>query len=215
MQHPDTTGVKNREGQVVRSIRLSRRTLGIGAGVVALVLATLGAAVTVLAIEVEGVSMAPTLDDGERVLLEPFSGGDTPDRFAIVVTRFSERGPTVVKRVVGLPGDRVRITGSVVEVQPGGAGAWLVADLPGWGGDGIATTVPACCRPDGKASVTTEPQTVPAGMLFLLGDDPSASEDSRSFGWAPVAEIAGVVGWRLRAWVLPAGVDNHASLTPR
>lgn len=199
----------------MRTLPRPRRTAAIAAGVLVLVLATLAAAVTVLAVEVEGVSMAPTLDDGERVLLSPFSGGDTPERFAIVVTRFSERGPTVVKRVVGLPGDRVRITGSVVEVQVAGTGPWLTADLPGWGGGWFATVVPACCRPDGKASVATEPQTVPAGMLFLLGDDPSASEDSRSFGWAPISEIDGVVRWRLRAWVLPTGVDNHASLTPR
>ena len=196
----------------VRAFSVSRRGLGIAAGVVLLVLATLAAAVTVMAVRVSGVSMEPTLGDGDRVLLRPFSGGDEPARFAIVVTRFSERGPTVVKRVVGLPGDRVRIAGTRVEVQTAGAGPWLLADLPGWGGGWFAATPPACCRPSGQAGTTTEPQTVPAGMLFLLGDDPGHSEDSRVFGWAPISLVDGVVRWRLRAWFFPAAVPSEVQL---
>ena len=196
----------------MRALRLSRRTVGITAGIVAFVLATLVAAVTVLAVRVSGVSMEPTLADGERVLLRPFTGGERPERFAIVVARFSDRGPTVVKRVVGLPGDRVRITGSVAEVQPAGTGPWLVADLPGWGGGWFATN-PHCCRPTGQAGTPTpEPQTVPAGMLFLLGDDFARSEDSRTFGWAPIRLVDGVVGWRLRAFVLPGRVHSQVQL---
>ena len=38
------------------------------------------------------------------------------------------------------------------------------------------------------------------GMVFLLGDDPAHSDDSREFGWAPLSEVRGVV-W-LRVWPL-------------
>lgn len=195
----------------MRAIRLSRRTLAVTAGVLALLVATLAATLTVLAVEVEGVSMAPTLDDGERVLLEPFSGGETPDRFDVVVTRFTERGPTVVKRVIALPGDGVRIDGMRVEVQPAGTGPWLVVDNPAWE-RGWFATLPNCCRPDGGAGLAVEPQTVPAGMLFLLGEDPDASEDSRAFGWAPIDLVDGVVRWRLTAWVVPTGVRSDVQL---
>jgi hypothetical protein len=34
-------------------------------------------------------------------------------------------------------------------------------------------------------------------MLFLLGDAPAASQDSRSLGWAPLHLLAGVVQRRI------------------
>ncbi|MBA3745051.1 MAG: signal peptidase I [Sporichthya sp.] len=174
-------------------------------------LAVLAAATTITAVRVDGVSMTPTLRDSERVLLRPFSGGDTPARFAVIVTRFSS-GPTVVKRVIGLPGDGVRIDTvegvTTVEVQPGGQGPWLVVDNPAWTGSwGFVR----CCRPDGQSG-PADPQVVPTGMLFLLGDNPAASQDSRAFGWAPIEAIDGVVRWRLKAWVLPSGVHSHVQL---
>jgi signal peptidase I len=195
-----------------RSEPKSRRPFAIVGAVLVLVLVTLAGATAVRAVRVEGISMAPTLHNGERVMLRPFSGGDTPARFAVVVTKFSAGGPTVVKRVVGLPGDRVRIDtvngATTVEVQPGGAGPWRVVDNPAW-------TRPwgfvRCCRPDGHAG-PADPQVVPDGMLFLLGDNAAVSQDSRSFGWAPVDLVDGVVRWRLRAWVVPAGFGSDVQL---
>ena len=194
----------------MRAFAVTPRRLAVAGGFLALILAAVAAAVTVLAVRVDGESMTPTLGDGERVLLRPFSGGDTPGRFAIVVTRFSEHGPTVVKRVVGLPGDRVRITGTRVELQPGGTGPWLVAALPGW--RGAPSTALDCCRPTGQTGRPASAQTVPAGTLFLLGDHADASEDSRTFGWAPVRFVQGVAGWRLRAWFLPVRLRSHVRL---
>lgn len=181
-----------------------------------LVLATLAAAVTVMSTRVDGVSMRPTFANGDRVLLRPFSGGDTPKRFDLVVGRFTDRGPTVIKRVIGLPGDGVRIeTGGGgeprVQVQPGGTGPWMLVTNPAW--DGQWGTVPlACCRTDGNAGGQTGPQIVPAGSLFLLGDNPGASEDSRTFGWAPVRLLDGIVGWRLTARILPTGIHSQVQL---
>ncbi len=63
-----------------------------------------------------------------------------------------------------------------------------------------------------RAGLAVEPQTVPAGMLFLLGEDPDASEDSRAFGWAPIDLVDGVVRWRLTAWVVPTGVRSDVQL---
>jgi signal peptidase I len=198
----------------VRALRFSRRSVGIAVAVLALVLATLAAAFTVTAVKVSGVSMEPTLHTGDRVLLRPFSGGDLPNRFDVVVTRFAT-GPTVIKRVIGLPGDGVRIdvsgTGVTVTVQPGGTGPWLSVDNPAWTGR-WGTTPLRCCRADGQAGGQTGPQTVPPGTLFLLGDNPAQSRDSRSYGWAPVERIDGVVRWRLRALIVPRGFGSDVRL---
>jgi signal peptidase I len=195
--------------------RSARRSVRWVAGALVIALLAVIAAVNLLAVRVQGVSMTPTFTDGERVLLRPYSSGDTPARLSVVVGKFAEGGQTVIKRVIGLPGDRVRIdtsgTAPRVEVQPGGQGAWLEVANPAW--DGRWNSVPlACCRPDGKAGGRTGPQTVPPGMLFLLGDHPAASEDTRTFGWAPIRLVDGVVRWRLRAWVFPSGVSSAVEL---
>lgn len=158
-----------------------RRVL-IALGALLISLATLVAAVAALAVRVSGASMEPTLRDGDRVLLRPFSGGDRPDRFALVLTRTTEHGPQVLKRVVGLPGDRVEIVADgSVRVQPGGTGPWFVVDHPAW----------LRAAPDRPS--TTQ---VPADMVFLLGDNVAASTDSRDFGPVPIAFIRGSVWLR-------------------
>lgn len=196
----------------------SRRVALVAGGVVLLVLVLLAAAVAVLAVRVQGESMQPTLNDGDRVLLRPFTGGGLPHRFALVVGRFEAGGPRVVKRIIALPGDRVQIrrdsAGHVrVEVQPGGDGSWRQVENPAWAVRDWAEGT-ACCTGDGKATDAAVPVVVPAGMLFLLGDNAAASRDSLSLGWAPAELVQGVVGWR----VWPLGdvgrVGGHLRLRP-
>jgi signal peptidase I len=179
----------------------SRRAALVSGGVLLLALAVLAAAAAVLAVRVQGQSMVPTLHDGDRVLLRPFTGSDLPHRFTLVVGRFDEHGGRVVKRVIGLPGDRVQIRrdggGRVhVEVQPGGDGTWRQVDNPAWALRDWAEGT-ACCTADGTATAVVTPVVVPAGMLFLLGDDAAASRDSLSLGWARGDLVQGVVGWRV------------------
>jgi signal peptidase I len=142
--------------------------------------------------------------------LRPFSGGGTPHRFALVVGHFEVGGPRVVKRVIGVPGDMIRIRPTEVEVQPGGTGPWQRVDNPAWTG---AEAGP-CCTPDGKAADQPTAQQVPIGMLFLLGDNAAASRDSLSLGWAPLDLVEGVVG--IRIWPLSdvGRVGGHARLRP-
>ena len=52
-------------------------------------------------------SMQPTLQPGDRVVVKKFAGHDVPERFAIDVFRGSK--DVLVKRVVGLPGETVKI----------------------------------------------------------------------------------------------------------
>lgn len=201
----------------MRGHRLSRRGLAIAAAVTLALLGTFVAAVAVLAVRVDGASMAPTLRDGDRVLLRPFSAGDTPPRFAVVVGRFTEGGSAVVKRVIALPGDRIEIAQAdgekaQVRVQPGGHGPWLEVDNRAWPTQWAGAS--NCCAAGGTTSAQPDPQVVPAGTVFVLGDNPAASEDSRRFGWAPIGLIDGTVAWRVHPWGGIGGVGSGVALRP-
>lgn len=148
---------------------------------------------------VVGNSMAPTLENGDRILTDPFSS--QPDRFDLVVVRLDGSAESV-KRVIGMPGDAVEIVigdddEATIRIRPAGEAEWRYVDsdvLTGRWGD----VPPGCCRSDGTASpADTGPQVVPAGRYFILGDNPRQSADSRRFGWIAEDAIVGVVRWRV------------------
>ena len=61
-------------------------------------------------VRVDGPSMEPTLTGGEMLLVTKFDYAfSTPARGDVVVCRFPNRDGTFVKRVIGLPGDKVQI----------------------------------------------------------------------------------------------------------
>ncbi|MGQ0625629.1 MAG: signal peptidase I [Sporichthyaceae bacterium] len=197
---------------------ITRQILLMIAGVLAVIVLVLYVATAALGVKIEGESMEPTLRDGDRVMLRPFSGGDSPNRFDLVVGRFEPTGPKVVKRVIALPADRVAIStprGSdpVVRVQPGGTGAWFTVTNPAWQ-DQWGAGIVRCCRRDGTSAPGGKARLVPAGMLFLLGDNPITSRDTRAFGWAPIELIDGVVAWRVRPLTKIGGVGGELALTP-
>ncbi len=119
-------------------------------------------------------SMAPTLRPGEHVLAWKLgSGGHTWRRGEIVTV--DRNGPDpLVKRVIGLAGDTVAIRD----------GRLLV--------DGHRVHEPYA-DPRRIDGVYFGPVRVPAGQVFVLGDDRRNSEDSRDFGAVPVASLRGTV----------------------
>ncbi|WP_328528631.1 signal peptidase I [Nocardioides sp. NBC_00368] len=159
---------------------------------------------------VKGQSMEPTLASGERILLDPLHN-DEIERFDLVqgIEPGPERfggGSQVVKRVIGLPGDRVAIAGGeqpVVYVSPAGSETVFRVDNAAWPAR-IGGEAGMCCEPDG----TYDPNaasgtwvTVPKDALWVLGDNWGGSTDSRAFGFLPVADVSGTAWLRL----LPAG----------
>ncbi|WP_187776175.1 signal peptidase I [Antrihabitans cavernicola] len=193
-----------------------RPALTVAAAVLVLVCIA-GAAIAVLSVPVHGTSMQPTLQPSERVVVDPFSGS-VATRFELVVTRFDAGGPEVIKRVIGLPGDRVSIrkvgtAPGVVRVQPNGTGPWQVVDNPAWAGQ-WARFGENCCTAEGKKSSTATEQTVPPGMLFLLGDHLGQSEDSRAEGWTPVSLVRGRVTWRVYPLGAIGKIDGPVMLRP-
>lgn len=138
---------------------------------------------------VHGPSMEPAVFDGDLVLANPLTR--SPARFDAVVY-LPPGGNAAVKRVVAVPGDQVRISGARVEVQVAGVGPWLRVTAPGlhaWNG------AENCCLPDGRSAPAPAAAVVPAGSYFLLGDNRSASVDSRRHGFVTSDQLRGTVVW--------------------
>jgi signal peptidase I len=152
-----------------------------------LIVLTVAASVTGLlplqTVRVESDSMTPTLDAGDLVLVERDPG--VVHRRDVVVVRDPQSDGRLVKRVVAVGGDTLRITDGVL----------MVDDEP------VCEPSIDPARIDGLFFRTV---TVPAGQLFLLGDDRRDSVDSRDFGTVPQTDVVGLV--RGRVWP-PGGVS--------
>jgi signal peptidase I len=122
--------------------------------------------------QVTGPSMLPHVQPGELVLINTLAYRFAPiERGDIVALNHEEAtAQTFLKRVVALPGDRVRIE----------RGTLFVNDRP--------VVEPYVSFPD-RRNVPDVP--VPAHDVYVLGDNRAESEDSRT--WGPVDESA-VIG---------------------
>jgi signal peptidase I len=163
---------------------------------VAAVLASLLAVVTAVSTtRVYGDSMAPTLRDGDALLVDRVGlQGRTPARGDIVLA--AEGDVALVKRVIAVPGDIVEIDGSgprpVVLLAPGGVGPPRRLDEPYVGGSW--TRREFCCDARGVDSdPAAQPLRLPPGRFFLLGDNRDVSTDSRRFGLFSSDQIVGRV----------------------
>jgi len=147
------------------------------------VLALLLAAFFIRMLQVSGLSMAPHIASDEYVLVNTFAYRMAqPRRGDIVAFRpESDARALFIKRVVGLPGDRVRIDRGVVSI------------------DGRMLAEPYVRYADDRSFPEV---TVPANSVYVLGDNRADSEDSRFFGSVPQNRLVGraVAGvWPLAA----------------
>lgn len=129
-------------------------------------------------VQVHGMSMEPTLREGDVLLMDCVR--TMPERGDVVVSRLtSVDGLWLVKRVVGLPGDEIdfdRLTGRVIcNGKP----------VP-------ETYVKELCFQPCDIQL---PAKVPEGHIFVLGDNRSTSVDSRSseIGMVPLDSLIGRV----------------------
>lgn len=135
---------------------------------------------------VKGASMEPTFVDNEYLLIDEISYRfEDPTRGQVVVFRYP-RDPRqyFIKRIVGLPGETVRIADGGVTI--------VSAEHP----NGLGLDEPYLT--DAVTTTGTYQVEVPAGHYFLMGDNRAASLDSRVFG--PVDEDYMIGRVWLRAW---------------
>ena len=132
------------------------------------------------AIRVEGDSMSPALVDGQYVLLMPpfLHGNRLRQGDVVVIVRPERPYDILIKRVIAMPDESIVLDD----------GRFYVDDLPLF-----PDPVPA--GPDGR--INGHWWNGPDDY-FVLGDNPSHSTDSRSFGYVPSDRIIGLA-W-LRIW---------------
>jgi len=118
-------------------------------------------------------SMEPTLMVDDRILVAKFMYRFKPvHRGDVIVFRYPLNPQRdFVKRVMGLPGDRVQLKDGVVHLDGTVLSEKGYTIKPDFGNYG--------------------PVTVPASQYFVLGDNRNNSEDSRFFGYVPRGNVIG------------------------
>ena len=116
-------------------------------------------------VKVEGISMMPRLTDQERVFINKFIYRFEPiHRGDVVVFQLpADPAKSYIKRVIGLPGEVVKLTQGEVFI------------------DGQALDEPYIL-PEYRSLQSYGPIRVPPGEFFVLGDRRNSSNDSRSWG---------------------------------
>jgi signal peptidase I len=116
-------------------------------------------------VKVEGGSMEPGLEDQERIVINKLVYRlESIERGDIVVFRYPrDTRKSFIKRVIGLPGDRIHIAYGHVFVND--------------------EQIPESYVPSDYQDARSYPEmVVPADAYFVLGDHRCASNDSREFG---------------------------------
>ncbi|MBI3573303.1 MAG: signal peptidase I [Candidatus Kerfeldbacteria bacterium] len=139
---------------------------------------------------VKGASMEPNFHNNEYLIIDELSYRlHQPRRGDVVVLRDPFRSDEFfIKRIVGLPGERVVVDNNHVEIfnaaQPHGA----VLDESAYLAPSVETS--------GHLDVT-----LGQGQYYMLGDNRPASFDSRSFG--PITRQSMIGRTAVRAWPIP------------
>ncbi|MGB8213430.1 MAG: signal peptidase I [Anaerolineales bacterium] len=151
-------------------------------------------------VRVDGFSMRPTLNDGEFVLINrmayqvgTFQHGDIivfrppmyPEasfwRSLLGLPNISDNYEDYIKRIIGLPGDTIKIANGLVQINGVTINEPYIAAAPDYSGQ----------------------WTVPAGNLFVLGDNRNNSADSHAWGFLPEENVLGkalVIYWPFADW---------------
>jgi signal peptidase I len=141
-------------------------------------------------IKIDGSSMEPNLHHGEFVIVSKlnYRFGE-PERGDVVVFDFPRNiTQEYIKRVVGLPGEHIRIEEGYVYVNNLKLSEPYIFEEPKYEGEWV----------------------VPGNALFVLGDNRNNSSDSHSWGVVPMNNIIGealLVYWPPPSW----GLINGAS----
>ncbi|MFA6511604.1 MAG: signal peptidase I [Patescibacteria group bacterium] len=138
---------------------------------------------------VKGASMEPTFHDNEYLVIDRLSYRlhDVKRGDVVVLSDPRETEEFLIKRVIGLPGEKVEIRGGYVTISNTETPSGFVLDETEY-------------LPSGRTTSGDSVTTLEVDEYFVLGDNRSSSLDSRSFGAAKREDIVGRT-W-VRAWPL-------------
>ncbi|MBX3510889.1 MAG: signal peptidase I [Hyphomonadaceae bacterium] len=171
-------------------------------------------------------SMQPTLEIGDYIVVTkwsygygrysfaPLEGllphgrlfGSAPERGDVVVFRPPhEPNRDYIKRVIGLPGDRIQMIDGALYINGEAVARESLGTVEFQNGDGFTELIPAYREtlPNGVSYTTfdrnprgeldnTREVRVPEGHYFMMGDDRDFSDDSRrSVGFVPADNLVG------------------------
>lgn len=131
---------------------------------------------------ISGVSMEPTLQDGDQILLRTIAY--TPQRGdAITTDSHIPHGRPLAKRVIGIAGDVIDIDSETGAVSV----------------NGTVLDEPYISAPSTQETTMKFPLTVPEGCVFAMGDNRPNSLDSRyiEIGCIDARDIMGKMVLRL------------------
>lgn len=139
---------------------------------------------------VSGTSMYPTFQNGDYVLTDELTYRIRPPERGEVIVFHDVTDPStyLIKRIIGLPGERVVIQNGTVTIYNKQNPNGFVLDET-YLSPGTVTT--------GNIDITLSSST-----YFMMGDNRAVSYDSRAWGPLPAANIVGLV--RFRLWPLNA-----------
>jgi signal peptidase I len=122
-------------------------------------------------IRVDGASMQPTLETGEFVIVNKLAYMLGKVQVGDVIVFHFPRDPEqeYIKRVIGLPGDRVTVQDGIVSVNGQPLNEDYIAAPPAY----------------------ESTWKVPADSLFVLGDNRNNSSDSHNWGPVPLDYVVG------------------------
>jgi signal peptidase I len=131
-------------------------------------------------VRVENISMLPTLQSGEFLLVNKLAYRYGEFQYGDIIVFHYPENPRddYIKRTIGLPGDSIVVAGEKVIVN------------------GIPMAEPYTAEPP----YYTGEWVVPEDSLFVLGDNRNQSSDSHSWGFVPINNVVGkaiVIYWPL------------------
>jgi len=133
---------------------------------------------------VSGSSMEPTFSNGNYILVDEISYRfRAPQRGEVIVFEPPVDGQYFIKRIIGLPNERVQIHNGVINVFDAQGKEITLKE----------SYIPADIKTSGDLDVSLK-----SGQYFVLGDNRNYSFDSRA--WGPVAKDKIIGLAKLRVW---------------
>lgn len=138
---------------------------------------------------VEGDSMEPSLQDGDRIIISKVGKIERYDEIAF---HAPDSNNNYVKRVIGLPGDEIRMKEDTLYINGEPVEEPYLKEAK--------ASLPETFQftRDFTLQEVAGAKQVPEGHLFVLGDNRSISKDSRYFGFISEKAIIGDV--TIRIW---------------